>query len=141
MNPTSCESVTQCAAAVFGAQASVAFAGSQGHFELNVYRPLISSEVLRSIRLLADSALMFRDNCIIGIEANRARISELVEKSLCLVTALNPVIGYDKAAEIAKNAHKNGTTLKEECLKLGYLTTAEFDQYVDPAKMLTPTPQ
>ncbi|KAA8496040.1 Fumarate hydratase, mitochondrial [Porphyridium purpureum] len=137
VNPTSCESVTQVAAAVLGAQAAVAFAGAQGHFELNVYRPLIASEVLRSVRLLGDAASMFSRNCVRGIVPNVSRIAELVEKSLCLVTALNPVIGYDKAAEIAKNAHKAGTTLKQECLQLGYLTADEFDFYVDPRKMLS----
>jgi fumarate hydratase class II len=125
-------------AQVIGNQTTVAFAGSQGHLELNVYKPVIALAALQSIRLLADGAHSFAKNCVVGIEPNRERIRELVERSLMLVTALAPSIGYDKAAMIAKSAHKNHTTLREEAVRLGFVTAAEFDAVVRPEAMLGP---
>jgi fumarate hydratase class II len=113
-------------------------AGSQGHFELNVYKPVIACAMLQSIRLLADVSVSFADNCVTAIRANRARISELMERSLMLVTALAPRIGYQRAAEIAKAAHAAGTTLREEAIHLGYVSAAEFDRLVRPEKMVRP---
>ncbi|HHN72979.1 MAG TPA: class II fumarate hydratase, partial [Thermopetrobacter sp.] len=126
-------------AQVVGNHATVAFAGSQGHFELNAFKPVIAYNVLQSIRLLGDAAKSFTDRCLAGIEPNRERIAELVERSLMLVTALAPVIGYDRAAEIAKAAYANGTTLKEEAVRLGYVTAEEFDRIVRPEKMIGPS--
>jgi fumarate hydratase class II len=123
---------------VFGNQAAVTVAGSQGHFELNVYKPVLAQTMLQSIRLLADVARSFTDNCVVGIEANEARIRELTERSLMLVTALAPTIGYDKAAQVAKTAHANGTTLREEAIRLGYVSAADFDRLVRPEKMIRP---
>ena len=111
---------------------------SQGHFELNVYKPVLAHCMLQSILLLADAARSFTDNCVLGIKANEARIRELMERSLMLVTALTPKIGYEKAAKIAKTAHANGTTLREEALRLGFLSGAEFDQLVRPERMTRP---
>ena len=122
VNPTQCEALTMVCAQVIGNGTTVSFAGSQGHFELNVFKPVIANAVLQSIRLLADAAVSFTDNCVVGIKANEDKIADLMSRSLMLVTALAPSIGYDKAAEIAKTAHKNGTTLKEEALRLGYVT-------------------
>ena len=119
VNPTQSEALTMVCAQVIGNQTTVAFAGSQGHFELNVFKPVIANAVLQSIRLLADAAVSFADNCVVGIEPNRERLSELMQRSLMLVTALAPKIGYDKAAAIAKAAHKKGTTLREEAVGLG----------------------
>ena len=113
-------------------------AGSQGHFELNVYKPVIIYATLQSIRLLADAAVSFTDHCVTGIRANEPRIRELMKNSLMLVTALAPKIGYERAATIAKTAHANGTTLREEALRLGYVTAAEFDRLVRPEKMTRP---
>lgn len=138
VNPTQCEAITMVAAQVMGNHVAVTVGGSNGHFELNVFKPMIVSNVLRSIRLIADSSKAFTTNCVQGIEANRDRIAKLLHESLMLVTALNPHIGYDKAAKIAKTAHKEGTTLKEAALKLGYLTEAEFDKWVKPEDMLGP---
>jgi fumarate hydratase class II len=138
VNPTQAEAMTMVCAQVMGNQATVAFAGSQGHFELNVFKPVIASAVLQSIRLLADAAVSFADNAVAGIEPNRERISDLMARSLMLVTALAPTIGYDKAAAIAKAAHKNGTTLKEEAVRSGAVTAEEFDRVVRPEKMLQP---
>ena len=138
VNPTQAEALTMVCAQVMGNHATVSIAGSQGHFELNVFKPVIIFNVIQSIRLLADAAMSFTDRCIIGIEPNRERIAELLERSLMLVTALAPVIGYDKATEIAKAAHKNGTTLREEAVRLGYVTAEEFDRIVRPEKMLGP---
>jgi len=138
VNPTQCESLTMLAAQVMGNQVAVTIGGSNGHFELNVFKPLIVSNVLRSIRLLSDGSRTFTANCVNGIEANRDRINKIMNESLMLVTALNPHIGYDKAAKIAKTAHKNGTTLKEEAIKLGYLTEEQFNQWVKPEDMLGP---
>ena len=123
---------------IFGNQTTVVTAGSQGHLELNVYKPVLAYCMLQSIRLMADSAISFTDHCVIGITANHARIRELTERSLMLVTALAPAIGYDRAAQIAKRAHANGTTLREEALRLGYVTEAEFDRLVRPEKMVGP---
>jgi fumarate hydratase, class II len=139
VNPTQAEAMTMVCAQVMGNGSTVAFAGSQGHFELNVFKPVIANAVLQSVRILADAAVSFADNCVVGIEPNRERIGELMSRSLMLVTALAPSIGYDKAASIAKTAHKNGTTLKEEALRLGYVTEADFDAVVRPETMLAPS--
>ena len=139
VNPTQAEALTMVCAQVMGNHATVSMAGSQGHFELNAFKPVIAYNVLQSIRLLADAARSFTDRCLVGIEPNRERIAELVERSLMLVTALAPVIGYDKATEIAKAAFENGTTLKEEALRLGYVTEEEFDRLVRPEKMIGPS--
>jgi len=123
---------------VMGNDAAIGFAASQGNFELNVFKPVIAYNFLQSVKLLADAAKSFNDNCAIGIEPDRARIAELVNKSLMLVTALNRKIGYDNAAKIAKNAHKKGLTLKESALELGLLTPEEFDTEVRPENMVGP---
>jgi fumarate hydratase class II len=138
VNPTQSEAATMACCQVMGNHVTVTLASSQGNFELNVFKPVIIHNVLHSIRLLADSFVGFNDHCAAGIKANTERINELMQKSLMLVTALNPYIGYDKAAKIAKTAHQNGTTLKEEAIKLGYLTAEQFDGWVDPSKMLAP---
>jgi fumarate hydratase, class II len=138
VNPTQCEALTQVCTQVMGNHVTVTVAGSQGHFELNVFKPVIVYNVLQSIRLLADACMSFTGNCVIGIEANAERLTDNVERSLMLVTALNPHIGYDKAAEIAKKAHAEGTTLKEAALALGHVTAEEFDAWVDPRAMLGP---
>jgi fumarate hydratase, class II len=138
VNPTQCEAVTMVCCQVFGNNAAITVAGSQGQFELNVYKPVIAFAMLQSIRLLGDVAVSFTDNCITGIRANRARIRELMERSLMLVTALAPRIGYQRAAEIAKAAHAAGTTLREEAIRLGYVSAAEFDRLVRPEKMVRP---
>ncbi len=137
VNPTQAEAMTMLCCQVAGNQTTVTFAGSQGHFELNVFKPVIVNAVLQSIRLLADGAISFTDNCVVGIEPNRERLQDLMGRSLMLVTALAPTIGYDKAAHIAKTAHKNGTTLKEEALKAG-VSEADFDAIVRPETMLQP---
>ncbi len=139
VNPTQVEALTQVCVQVMGNHTAVSIAGSQGHFELNVYKPVIVYNVLQSVRLLADAARSFTDRCLVGIEPNRERIAELLERSLMLVTALAPVIGYDRATEIAKAAYRNGTTLKEEAVRLGYVTEEEFDRIVRPEKMLGPS--
>ena len=139
VNPTQSEAMTMVAVQVMGNDAAIGFAASQGNFELNVFKPVIAYNFLQSVRLLADSARSFNDNCAIGIEPDRARIKELVDKSLMLVTALNRKIGYDNAAKIAKTAHKNGTTLREEAINLGLLTGEEFDAEVKPEQMVGPT--
>jgi fumarate hydratase class II len=138
VNPTQAEAITMLCAQVAGNQTTVTFAGSQGHFELNVFKPVIITAVLQSIRLLADGAVSFTDHCVVGIKPNLERISDLMQRSLMLVTALAPTIGYDQAAAIAKSAHKNGTTLKEEALKSGSVTAEEFDAIVRPETMLAP---
>ncbi|AWN41892.1 class II fumarate hydratase [Methylobacterium durans] len=138
VNPTQAEALTMVCTQVIGNGTTVSFAGSQGHFELNVFKPVIANAVLQSIRLLADAAISFADNCVVGIKPNEERIADLMSRSLMLVTALAPSIGYDKAAEIAKTAHKNGTTLKEEALRLGHVTEAEFDRVVRAEDMLAP---
>ncbi len=139
VNPTQCEAMTMVCAQVIGNGTTVSFAGSQGHFELNVFKPVIANAVLQSVRLLADAAVSFTDNCVVGIKPNQDRIADLMSRSLMLVTALAPSIGYDKAAQIAKTAHKNGTTLKEEALRLGFVTEEEFDRVVRPDTMLAPS--
>ncbi|GAK44854.1 fumarate hydratase [Tepidicaulis marinus] len=138
VNPTQCEALTMVCAQVMGNQTTVTFSGSQGHFELNVFKPVIAYNILQSIRLLADASVSFAENCVDGIEANRERIADLMERSLMLVTALAPKIGYDNATKIAKTAHKNGTTLREEAVKGGYVTEEEFDQTVRPQDMIAP---
>jgi len=137
-NPTQSEALTMVCAQVFGNQTTITVAGSQGHFELNVYKPVLAYCMMQSIHLLADAARSFTDNCVVGIEANKARIDELMERSLMLVTALSPKIGYDKAAQVAKAAHANGTTLREEAIRLGFVTGAEFDRLVRPDRMVRP---
>ncbi|XP_072503676.1 fumarate hydratase, mitochondrial [Notamacropus eugenii] len=138
VNPTQCEAVTMVAAQVMGNHVAVTVGGSNGHFELNVFKPMIIKNVLNSARLLGDVSVSFADNCVVGIQANVERINKLMNESLMLVTALNPHIGYDKAAKIAKTAHKNGSTLKETAIKLGYLTAEQFDEWVKPKDMLGP---
>jgi fumarate hydratase, class II len=138
VNPTQCEAMTMVCCQVFGNNATILVAGSQGQFELNVYKPVIAYALLQSIRLLADAAISFTDHCVAGIRANTAHIHELMERSLMLVTALAPHIGYEKSAEIAKAAHRNGTTLREEALRLGYVSATEFDRLVRPEKMIRP---
>ncbi len=138
VNPTQSEAMTMVCAQVMGNHTTVTVAGATGHFELNVFKPVIAFNVLQSIRLLADAARSFTDNCVVGIEANRERIARLVADSLMLVTALNPHIGYDNAAKIAKKAHKEGTSLKEAGRALGLLTDEQFDQWVRPERMVGP---
>ncbi|WP_421728959.1 class II fumarate hydratase [Brevundimonas sp.] len=138
VNPTQCEALTQVCAQVFGNNAALTFAGSQGHFELNVYNPVMAYNFLQSVRLVADAAISFTDNCVVGIEAREDNIARGLNNSLMLVTALNGKLGYDACAKIAKTAHKNGTTLREEAVGGGYLTEAEFDEAVRPEKMISP---
>jgi fumarate hydratase, class II len=140
VNPTQCEAMTMVCTRVFGNDTTVVVAASQGHFELNVFKPVIAYAALQSIRLLADAANSFTDHCVTGIRANEPRIRELMQNSLMLVTALTPHIGYDKAAQIAKAALKNGTTLREEAVKLGFVSGQEFDRLVRPAQMTHPDP-
>ncbi|MBA4792114.1 class II fumarate hydratase [Phenylobacterium sp.] len=138
VNPTQCEALTMVCAQVFGNQATMTFAGASGHFELNVFNPVMAYNFLQSCRLLADAAVSFTDNCVVGIEAREDNIKAALERSLMLVTALAPKIGYDNAAKIAKTAHKNGTTLREEAVGGGYVTNEEFDEVVRPEKMISP---
>ena len=138
VNPTQCEALTQVCIQVFGNNSSISFAGSQGHFELNVYNPLMAYNFLQSVQLLADAAVSFTDNCVVGIEAREDNIKAALERSLMLVTALAPTIGYDSAAKIAKTAHKNGTTLREEALKTGLVTAEDYDRLVRPEDMTHP---
>lgn len=138
VNPTQCEALTQVCVQVFGNHAALTFAGSQGHFELNVYNPLMAYNFLQSVQLLADAAISFTDNCVEGIEAREDNIKAALDRSLMLVTALAPKIGYDNAAKIAKTAHKNGTTLREEAVGGGYVTNEEFDAVVRPETMISP---
>ncbi|KAK8960589.1 hypothetical protein KSP40_PGU015193 [Platanthera guangdongensis] len=139
VNPTQCEALTMVCAQVMGNHVAVTIGGSNGHFELNVFKPMIASALLRSLRLLGDASSSFEKNCVRGIQANRERISKLLHESLMLVTSLNPKIGYDKAAAVAKKAHKEGTTLKAAALNLGVLSGEEFDELVVPEKMLGPS--
>jgi fumarate hydratase, class II len=138
VNPTQSEAVTMVCCQVIGNGTTVAVAGSQGHFELNVFKPVMAYALMQSVRLLADASRSFTDNCVVGIKANKERIKHLLDMSLMLVTALTPKIGYDKAALVAKTAHKNGTTLREEAVKLGFVTEKEFDELVRPEKMIGP---
>ncbi|MFT4770144.1 MAG: fumarate hydratase class II [Cryomorphaceae bacterium] len=135
VNPTQCEALTMVCAQVFGNDAAIGFGGAQGHYELNVFKPVMASNLIQSANLIADACVSFTDNCAVGIEPNYEVIKRHLNNSLMLVTALNTHIGYDKSAKIAKEAHKNGTTLKEEAVKLEYLTAEEFDEWVDPLKM------
>jgi fumarate hydratase class II len=136
VNPTQCEAMTMVCCQVFGNQTTITVAGSQGHLELNVFKPVIAHAILQSIRLLADAARSFADNCVAGIEADPDRIEEMMERSLMLVTALAPKIGYEKAAEIAKAAYVNGTTLREEALRRRYVTPEEFDNLMRAGAMV-----
>ncbi|MBX3476603.1 MAG: class II fumarate hydratase [Brevundimonas sp.] len=138
VNPTQCEALTQVCVQVFGNHAAVTFGGSQGHFELNVFNPVMAYNFLQSVRLMADAAISFTDNCVVGIEPREDNIKRGLDNSLMLVTALNGRLGYDACAKIAKTAHKNGTTLREEAVGGGYLTNAEFDEAVRPEKMISP---
>jgi len=138
VNPTQCEALTMVCAQVFGNQSTMTFAGASGHFELNVFNPVMAYNFLQSCRLLGDAAVSFTDNCVAGIEAREDNIKAALERSLMLVTALNGKLGYDACAKIAKTAHKNGTTLREEAVGGGYLTNEEFDEYVRPEKMISP---
>jgi fumarate hydratase class II len=132
VNPTQCEALTQVCAHVMGNDAAIGFAGSQGHFELNVYNPMMSYNVIQSMQLLGDAASSFTDNMVVGTQANTARIDKLMKESLMLVTALAPSIGYDNATKVAKTAHKNGTTLREEAVALGFVDEETFDRVVRP---------
>jgi fumarate hydratase class II len=138
VNPTQCEALTQVCVQIFGNNAALTFADSQGHFELNVYNPVMAYNFLQSVKLMSDAAVSFTDNCVVGIEPRLDNIKAGLDRSLMLVTALAPKIGYDNAAKIAKTAHKNGTTLREEAVGGGYLTDAEFDEAVRPEKMISP---
>jgi fumarate hydratase, class II len=138
VNPTQSEAMTMVCVQVFGNDTAIGVAASQGNFELNVFKPVIAYNFLQSVRLLADAAKSFNDNCAVGIEPDLKRIKQLVDQSLMLVTALNRKIGYDNAAKIAKTAHKNGTTLREEAINLGLLTGEEFDAEVKPEQMVGP---
>ena len=138
VNPTQCEAMTQVCVQVFGNHAAVTFGGSQGHFELNVYNPVMAYNFLQSVQLMSDAAVSFTDNCVVGIEAREDNIKAALDRSLMLVTALAPTIGYDAAATIAKTAHKHGTTLREEALKTGLVTAADYDRIVRPEDMTRP---
>ena len=136
VNPTQCEALTMVCAQVMGNDVAITIGGTQGHYELNVFKPVMAANFLQSAELIGDACVSFDEHCAVGIEPNYGRIQELVDGSLMLVTALNTKIGYYKAAEIAKTAHKNGTTLKEEAMRLGYVTEAEYHEWVDPKKMV-----
>ena len=139
VNPTQCEAITQVCAQVMGNDAAVGIAGSQGHFELNVYKPMIAYNVLQSAQLIGDACNAFTDNLVEGLKADETRIDKLMRESLMLVTALAPKIGYDNATKVAKEAHKNGTTLKEEAIKLGFVDEETFEKIVRPEKMVGPS--
>ena len=138
VNPTQCEAMTMVCAQVMGNHVAITVGGAQGHFELNVFKPMMAYNMIQSIRLLADASVSFTEKCVAGITANEDRITDLMERSLMLVTALAPTVGYDNATQIAKIAHKNGTTLKEEAVKGGFVTAEEFDRVVVPAEMVKP---
>lgn len=138
VNPTQCEAMTMVCAQVMGNHTAVTFAGAQGHMELNVFKPVLAYNLLQSIRLIADACVSFTDNCVAGIEPNIDNIRNLMERSLMLVTALAPKIGYDNATTVAKTAHKKGTTLREEAVGLGFVTAEEFDAIVKPGDMIAP---
>ena len=138
VNPTQCEAMTMVCCQIFGNHTTITVAGSQGHFELNVYKPVLAHCMLQSIQLVADVARSFTEHCVVGIRADEKRIDELMQRSLMLVTALAPKIGYDNAAKVAKTAHARGTTLKEEAVRLGFVSAAEFDRLVKPARMTHP---
>jgi fumarate hydratase class II len=141
VNPTQCEALTMVCAQVMGNDVAITVGGTQGHYELNVFKPMMAYNFLQSAILLGDACVSFDVNCAIGIEPNYTRIEELVNNSLMLVTSLNTKIGYYKAAEIAKTAHKNGTTLREEAIRLGHVTAEEYDEIVVPSKMVGKLPQ
>ena len=136
VNPTQCEALTMVCAQVMGNDVAISVGGMQGHYELNVFKPVMAANFLQSARLLGDACISFEEHCAAGIEPNHKRIKELVDNSLMLVTALNTKIGYYKAAEIAQTAHKNGTTLKEEAVRLGYVKADDFDAWVKPEEMV-----
>src|SRR5207248_2261714 len=138
VNPTQSEALTMVCTQIFGNQVTITVAGSQGHFELNVFNPVMAYNFLQSVRLMSDAVMSFTDNCVTGIVAREDNIKASLDRSLMLVTALAPTIGYDKAAEIAKAAHKRGTTLREEALRLGYVTAEDFDRIVRPDQMIGP---
>lgn len=138
VNPTQCEAMTMACAQVMGNHVAVTIGGAQGHFELNVFKPMMIANLLQSARLVGDSCQCFSERCVEGLTANKARVEELMNASLMLVTALNPHIGYDKASEIAKKAHKEGTTLKQAAVASGYLTAEQFDQWIVPSDMIGP---
>ncbi len=139
VNPTQCEAMTMVCTQVMGNNTTMTVAGSQGHFELNVYKPVMAYNMIQSIRLITDACKAFTDKCVVGIEAREDNIADLMNRSLMLVTALNPHIGYDNATKIAKKAHKEGTTLKEAAVELGLLTSEQFDEWVIPANMIKPS--
>ena len=136
VNPTQNEALTMVCAQVLGNDTTISFAGTQGNYELNVFKPVMAYNFLQSAQLIADACISFNNHCAVGIEPNNERIKELVDKSLMLVTALNTHIGYENAAKIAKTAHKNGTTLKEEAINLGFVTSEQFDEWVKPEDMV-----
>jgi len=138
VNPTQCEAITMVCAQVIGNNTTITVAGSQGQFELNVFKPVLIKNLLHSITLLADGMTSFKDNCVVGIQANEDKIEKLLHESLMLVTCLNSKIGYDTASKVAKNAHRKGITLKQSALELGALTNEEFDQLVRPELMIAP---
>jgi len=138
VNPTQCEAMTMVCCQVFGNHTAITVAGSQGHFELNVYKPVLAYCMMHSIQLMSDVARSFTEHCVVGIRADEKRIRELMQRSLMLVTALAPKIGYDNAAKVAKSAHSRGTTLKEEAMRLGFVSADEFDRLVQPDKMTHP---
>jgi len=138
VNPTQCEALTMVCAQVMGNNVAITLGGAQGHFELNVFKPIMCANLLHSARLIGDASVCFTDNCVVGIQANESRIDELLHGSLMLVTALNPHIGYDNASKIAKKAHKEGTTLKEAAVASGLLTAEQFDQWISPETMIGP---
>ena len=141
VNPTQCEALTMVCAQVMGNDVAITVGGTQGHYELNVFKPMMAYNFLQSAILIGDACVSFNDHCAVGIEPNYKRIDELVNNSLMLVTSLNTKIGYYKAAEIAKTAHKNGTTLREEAIRLGHVTAEEYDEIVVPAKMVGKLPE
>lgn len=138
VNPTQCEALTMVCAQVMGNHTAITVSGAQGHMELNVFKPVMAYNLLQAMRLIGDAAVSFTDNCVVGIEANEINIEQLMQRSLMLVTALAPKIGYDNATTVAKTAHKNGTTLREEAVGLGFVTEAEFDEIVRPEDMIAP---
>tara|TARA_B100001248_G_scaffold262733_1_gene261899 strand:- start:20170 stop:21564 length:1395 start_codon:yes stop_codon:yes gene_type:complete len=140
VNPTQCEAITMVCAQVIGNDVAVSVGGANGHFELNVFKPMMVHNVLHSIRILSDACESFTDNCVVGIRANEKMVAQHLQNSLMLVTALNPHVGYDNAAKIAKTAYENGTTLKEEAVNLGILSAEQFDEYVRPENMIGPLP-
>ena len=139
VNPTQCEAMTMVCSQVMGNHVTISIGGSNGHFELNVFKPSMIASLLQSIRLIGDASVSFTDNCVVGIVANTKKINQIMNESLMLITALNEYIGYDKCAQIAKKAHKDGSTLKEAGIKLGFLTSEQFDSWVKPEEMLNPT--